>query len=277
MTLSLLQSQILNQLAGLLYNFLPGSGNNNFSFPIAAAEARVTEFWIPGSKRPAILRLLEDTFSQRRHRFCPLIQVIVRLSMGWRSGKEAPLSVAEIDQLTALLLQLEFKIPELHEARFREALSGAPTQVTQGNAIIDFQKIEALSRDLIAIAQLDPAPRGYAFEKFLTDAFALFSLAPRGSFRLVGEQIDGSFHLNTETYLLEARWQGPKVGNRELQAFAGVVRTKSNWSRGLLSAIPVFLTMALRHLPTVRQPRLFAWTVTSWGRCWRTSWLCQMF
>src|SRR5580704_1793708 len=44
-----------------------------------------------------------------------------------------------------------------------------------------------------------------------------------------------------------------------------------------LSAIPVFLTTASRHLPGARQPPLFAWTVTSCGRCWRTSWLCQMF
>src|ERR1700722_17094178 len=117
MALSLLESQILNELAGLLYKFLPGSGNNNFSFPMAAAQTGVGEFWIPGSKRPAILRLLEGTLSRKRHRFCSLILAIVRLSMGWRSGREAPLSVAEIDQLNALLLRLEFKIPELHEAR----------------------------------------------------------------------------------------------------------------------------------------------------------------
>ena len=34
---------------------------------------------------------------------------------------------------------------------------------------------------------------------------------PRGSFRLIGEQIDGSFHLEGETYLLEAKWQGVRA------------------------------------------------------------------
>jgi hypothetical protein len=80
---------------------------------------------------------------------------------------------------------------------------------------------------------LAPLPRGFAFERFLDDAFSSFSLAPRKSFRLVGEQIDGSFHLGHETYLVEAKWQDAQIGNRELQAFAGTVRTKSSWSRGL--------------------------------------------
>jgi hypothetical protein len=80
---------------------------------------------------------------------------------------------------------------------------------------------------------LAPSPRGFAFEHFLDDAFFSFNLAPRKSFRLVGEQIDGSFHLSHETYLVEAKWQDAQIGNRELQAFAGTVRTKSVWSRGL--------------------------------------------
>ncbi len=61
----------------------------------------------------------------------------------------------------------------------------------------------------------------------------LFDLAPRRSFRLVGEQIDGSFHLASATYLLEAKWHDIKIGNHELQAFAGSVRSKAIWSRGL--------------------------------------------
>jgi hypothetical protein len=45
---SLLEAQVLNELAGHLYNFLPGSGNNAFSFPIAAAKVGVAEFWMDG-------------------------------------------------------------------------------------------------------------------------------------------------------------------------------------------------------------------------------------
>jgi hypothetical protein len=44
------------------------------------------------------------------------------------------------------------------------------------------------------------------FEGFLNELFAGFGLAPRGAFRLVGEQIDGSFRLHGQTYLVEAKW-----------------------------------------------------------------------
>jgi hypothetical protein len=92
---------------------------------------------------------------------------------------------------------------------------------------------ERLAAALNDVMRLAPKPRGFAFEQFLNDLFGAFKLAPRPPFRLVGEQIDGSFHLANETYLVEAKWQDPQIGNRELQAFAGTVRTKAMWSRGL--------------------------------------------
>jgi len=42
--------------------------------------------------------------------------------------------------------------------------------------------------------------------------FQSFGLAPRVDFRLVGEQIDGSFKLNGQTYLVEAKWHGRPIG-----------------------------------------------------------------
>jgi hypothetical protein len=98
---------------------------------------------------------------------------------------------------------------------------------------VDDASYSRLTESLKDLMPLAPQPRGFAFEKFLNDAFTTFHLAPRPSFRLVGEQIDGSFHLGSETYLLEAKWQDARIGNRELQAFAGTVRTKSGWTRGL--------------------------------------------
>jgi len=101
------------------------------------------------------------------------------------------------------------------------------------SSAFDPRRHEQLGVALKEIMRLAPVPRGFAFERLLDDAFSAFNLAPRKSFRLVGEQIDGSFHLAHETYLVEAKWQDPQIGNRELQAFAGSVRTKSSWSRGL--------------------------------------------
>jgi len=56
-------------------------------------------------------------------------------------------------------------------------------------------KFRELHTDLLALSPLDPRPRGFAFEKFLTRLFNGFGFEAGGSFRLVGEQIDGSFLL----------------------------------------------------------------------------------
>jgi len=234
MSLTLTESQTLNEMARVLYAFLPGSGNVNFSYPVAAAQADVSEFWVPGSKRPAILNLLQNTFENRRGRFCPLLVCVVRLSMAWRSGKGDPLTVQEIDQLNALLLRLSFKIPDLHDVSFRMGLAGHIEDAkAEQNQPIDPRRHDQLTVMLNELLGIDAQRRGFAFERFLDEMFTLFDLAPRRSFRLIGEQVDGSFHLRGETYLVEAKWQGPQIGNRELQAFAGTVRTKASWSRGL--------------------------------------------
>ena len=67
---------------------------------------------------------------------------------------------------------------------------------------------ERLAMSLNGVESLPPQQRGFAFERFLDTLFAVFKLSPRKSFRLVGVQIDGSFELHANTYLVEAKWQG---------------------------------------------------------------------
>jgi hypothetical protein len=87
--------------------------------------------------------------------------------------------------------------------------------------------------DLMQLNELPPQPRGYAFEKFLTRSFNAFGLLARGGFRTVGEQIDGSFVLGSETYLVEARWQNAMTPAADLYAFRGKVSARATWARGL--------------------------------------------
>ncbi|MBN9685914.1 MULTISPECIES: restriction endonuclease [unclassified Corallococcus] len=95
------------------------------------------------------------------------------------------------------------------------------------------EKAAQLRAALMALANLNPHPRGYAFERFLKDLFDAYGLAARDAFRLQGEQIDGSFLLGSEVYLLEAKWHGASIGNAELHAFHGKVEQKAAWTRGL--------------------------------------------
>ena len=58
---------------------------------------------------------------------------------------------------------------------------------------IDEAIASSLADRLLQLSKLEPQPRGYAFEKFLKDMFDAYGLSSRASFRLQGEQIDGSF------------------------------------------------------------------------------------
>ncbi|SFX30400.1 Protein of unknown function [Janthinobacterium lividum] len=97
----------------------------------------------------------------------------------------------------------------------------------------DRPRLIQLKAELLALHQLAPQARGYAFEKLLCNVFNVYGLAAREPFRLRGEQIDGSFQLSNETYLLEAKWQGEQTGVADLHIFHGKLEQKAAWTRGL--------------------------------------------
>ena len=62
---------------------------------------------------------------------------------------------------------------------------------------------------------------------------------------IVGEQIDGSFQLDSSTYLLEAKWQSEPIRESELLVFHGKVSGKATWSRGLFLCYNTFSSESL--------------------------------
>jgi hypothetical protein len=198
MTLSMTESLAVSSLAKHLYDFLPASGNNATSFPISAQQAGIPEAWptFKVSKLPGITHMLTSTLEIRRDRFTELILSIVKQSITWRKGKETPLSRHEVEELNRLLLPVRFKIPELCDEDFLKALAQSSAPVPSAILPTDIPVSEAtyqeLIRKLLELAGLQPQPRGYAFEKFLVDLFLAFEPAPRGAFRLLGEQIPQS-------------------------------------------------------------------------------------
>jgi hypothetical protein len=97
----------------------------------------------------------------------------------------------------------------------------------------DWRLLNELRDDLVRIASLQPHERGYAFEAFLKRSFDVAGLTAREPFRNVGEQIDGSFLLGEETYLLEAKWHSLPTGVADLHVFHGKLEQKAAWARGL--------------------------------------------
>ena len=256
--MSFREVQAIEDLADLLYDFLPGSGNNRTAFPLAAAQASVGDLWFPGSKRPAIVRLLTATLEQRRSCFTKLIIAIVRQAMTYRRGKGNPLSREEIDRLNSLLPGVQFKIPELLDPSFLSSFGSpkAADPTPQASSTLSATKAQELASLLVEITKLDPQARGLRFEGFLNELFAGFGLAPRGSFRLVGEQIDGSFKLHGQTYLVEAKWHGPQIGFADLMTFSGKVGGKAAWSRGLFVSNSGFTAEGLEAFSRGRQTNL---------------------
>ncbi len=106
-----------------------------------------------------------------------------------------------------------------------------PSQ-TDAVASIDDRTSELLMSRLLEVSSLPPQKRGYAFEAFLKEMFDAYDLCARASFRLTGEQIDGSFVMQNETYLLEAKWQNTPIGVADLHTFEGKLGEKASWSRG---------------------------------------------
>lgn len=120
----------------------------------------------------------------------------------------------------------------------------------------DAQVLAGLRYKFVVLHSMTPQERGFAFERFLNELFNLFHLAPRGSFRLVGEQIDGSFQIGQDVYLVEAKWQNQKTGQSDLLSFSGKVEGKAQWSRGLFISYTGFTDDGLEAFARGKSTRI---------------------
>lgn len=233
MSLGLKESQAVNDLADVLYDFLPGEphplANQAISFAGIAKSLGLASAWPGGSKRPAIAILLTNVLERRPQQVAQLMIEVTKRAMVYRSKKGNPLAREDLEAVNEVLLDLGYKIPELNDPVFLSRLpSTKPT--TQTAADVPTADLHA---QLLSLEPMAPQPRGYAFQRFLHALFDAYDLAPKTAFRLQGEEIDGSFQVDGDTYLLEATWRGTRVGEEELNAFAGKVVGKAEWSRGL--------------------------------------------
>jgi len=258
--LSLQKTKTIAEISKLLYNLLPGQAHpyadQGISFAGIAHELGLVKFWKRGSKLPAITSLLEKTLEDRSDLFCPLLLEIVRRGIKYRDGRGEPITKEEIRKLNELIVKVEYKIPELWDPSFLESLPSNQPKKTDNkeaekNSSSDFEK---LRKDFLNIEILPPQERGFAFEHFLTELFRIFHLNPRSSFRIQGEQIDGSLEFDNFTYLIEAKWQSKPVGQSDLLIFHGKIEGKATWSRGIFISMSGFtedgLTAFSRGRPT---------------------------
>ena len=232
--LSLKQSQAIGELANYVSDFLPGTphpyANQTISFQGIASDLGLLSYWPGGSKLPSVTDLLSGTLEYRPERFPNLLVEMVRRGIRYRGGKGNPITREEMEGLNEILQAVGFKISELWN---REFLKSLPGQAIQEAPKVDSEVMKSFRSRLQYLAPLDPQRRGYEFQAFLEELLDHAGLAPRKPFLNVGEQIDGSFQFQGETYLLEATWRNRPVGAEELNAFLVKVIGKAEWSRGV--------------------------------------------
>jgi hypothetical protein len=256
-------------LAKLFYDFLPGSGHRSWSgyvtFQTVAVTSGVGDFWTGGSKEPALARLLEQTLKHRRSRFEDLIIGIVSEGIKYRRSRKNEVREAEILAINRIIKDIGYKFPDLWDPAFLASLEREPTVRHEDAATaLTFEPapLGAIQAELpvlrsefyqLAISS-NRQTAGIALEKLLNRMFHLFGLSPHDAFRVAGEQIDGAFVLDHETYLLEAKWEAGPVNEAALLTFRGKIEGKSTFTRGLFLSINGFSQQALSAITRGKQP-----------------------
>lgn len=182
------------------------------------------------SKRQKIYK--DDIFS--------LINKIVQMKdfshlRHWENGEElikrAKESVSRLERLS-----------KQHLSDFNEQLTVQQNRKNNQERLLktlDYQKkLDSFKKRFNEIVKEPPQQRGYSLERFLTDLFSFFDLAPRGAFKIKGEQIDGAFTHEGTDYLLEAKWRDEPSANADLYTFAGKIDGK------LKNTLGVFISMS---------------------------------
>lgn len=263
MALSLAKTQAVADLAEFLSDFLPGKphpyADQAISFRGVAGTLGLGAFWTDGSKTPAVTTLLEATLAREPKQFCNLILAVVRRGIRYRQRKN-PITRNEIDVLRGLVLSVGFRIKDLEDPAFLDSLPvrepGGPATPLRKRPTVDSAVLVRLKERLSELATFSPIARGIAFEGFLNELFVAFGLAPRGAFRIRGEQIDGSCDVLGNTYLVEAKWQSEKTGQADLLVLSGKVGGKAQWARGLFISFGGFTDEGLDGFKVGKQTNL---------------------
>ena len=118
-----------------------------------------------------------------------------------------------------------------------------------------------LNKSLLDIENIPSAQaKGYAFEKYLNKLFITFDLAPHASYRTEFDQIDGSFVLEGNTILVEAKYRTNAIPKNDLLLFTQKIESKSHFPKGLFITYSPVDDRAIEYF-TDRSARIVVMTV----------------
>ena len=118
--------------------------------------------------------------------------------------------------------------------------------------------LEQLRDEFLRLAgESDRSKAGLALEQLLNRLFEIFELQARKPFRVVGEQIDGSFELDGQIYLLESKWEKDPLPEADLLVFRGKIEGKSTFTRGVFIALNDISSPARDAITRGKAPSFF--------------------
>jgi restriction endonuclease Mrr len=276
MGLSFKQRNAVVGMAEVLADLLPYSGayehRGQVTYRSIAAELGLSNYWEKRSKRQGISTLIERILEYRRDRFEPFILKAVGEGLKYRQKEGRPIQRSEIEMLNGHILDVEFKFHELWDPDFLTSLEIGNTAKAKANVeqAVMAEQLKATARNARdeALDNLkrefyqtvfgsDRQAAGYALEKVLNQLFKLSGLEPREPFRVQGEQIDGSFCLDHEIYLVEAKWEKSPLSEAPLLVFRGKVEGKSHFTRGVFISLSGISEDARAAITRGKQPNFF--------------------
>jgi hypothetical protein len=120
---------------------------------------------------------------------------------------------------------------------------------------------DSFNNSLLGLDKIPNAQsRGFSFEKYLNGLFNAFGLDPHASYRTDYDQIDGSFILNGNTILIEAKYRKNPIPKDDLILFTNKIEQKSHYARGLFITYSLVDNKAIDYF-TDRSSRFVVLTV----------------
>lgn len=205
------------------------------------------------SKREMASVIVKSLFKEQSRYFDALLQLILAIDdikdPGWlkKLPDGAELYAAAMESLktfhahVAPYKKMKSEAEQVKDRHDRERARNERRQV-------HVQGISDLRELFHSISKFDPQKRGYELEKLLTMTFRFFEIDARGSFRVLGEQIDGAFTLEGTEFLLEAKWQEKPIGLADIYEFTGKVDGKLDNTLGLFVSMGGFQPTAIEKL-----------------------------
>ena len=180
-------------------------------------------------------------------------------------GKMIILAIKYMRSKNLITQSNESKVNELlmlgHDKLGRSSTSKTSESSIASTFINNQIDYHALANDLFKLDAIkDAQKRGYDFEKYLNKLFGVFGLDPHASYRTDTDQIDGSFILNGNTVLLEAKYRVASLSKNDLLLFENKVTRKSSFARGLFVSLSDFDEKVISYFKD-RSSRIIAFSV----------------